>query len=151
MLQVVDTKALLHTRPRLLLVDDNTQQLELSAYILKVEGYSVVTAANPNTAITLAKRQRPDLMIVDYTMPVMNGCMLADRLRIIMPKLHIILYSGSLDIPDSDILKVSAFVSKSDGLHVLLRHVAQLLRSPNEPGQKAPRENSMRKYGPQHL
>jgi CheY-like chemotaxis protein len=145
MLQAGYTKALLHARPRLLLVDDDTQQLELSAYIFKLGGYSIVTAANPNAAIALAKRQRPDLMIVDYKMPVMDGCMLADRLRIIMPKLHIILYSGSLDIPDSDILKVSAFVSKSDGLQVLLRNVAQLLRSPNEHGQKALRQNSMRR------
>lgn len=145
MLQAGYTKALLYTRPRLLLVDDDTQQLELSAYILKLGGYSIVTAANPNAAIALAKKQRPDLMIVDYKMPVMDGCMLADRLRIIMPKLHIILYSGSLDIPDSDILKVSAFVSKSDGLQVLLRKVVQLLRSPNEHSQKALRQNSMRR------
>jgi CheY-like chemotaxis protein len=56
------------------LVDDDTQHLRLSAYIIKLGGYSVVTATDPNTAITLAKRQRPDLVIVDYEMPVMNGC-----------------------------------------------------------------------------
>ncbi|HTF62979.1 MAG TPA: response regulator, partial [Edaphobacter sp.] len=67
---------------------------KLSAYIIKLGGYSVVTATDPNTAITLAKRQRPDLVIVDYEMPVMNGCTLADRLRVIMPRLHTILYSG---------------------------------------------------------
>jgi hypothetical protein len=46
-----------------------------------------------------------------------------------MPRLHTIMYSGAVDIPDSDILKVSVFISKSEGLDVLLRSVDRLLRS----------------------
>ena len=147
MSQVGHTTALLQTRPRLLLVDDDTQDLRLSAYIIKLGGYSVVTAAEPNTAITLAKRQRPDLVVVDYEMPVMNGCMLADRLKIIMPRLHTILYSSAIDIPDSDILKVSEYISKSDGLDVLLRSVDRLLRPSDRSGEAMPRYTSPGIYG----
>jgi CheY-like chemotaxis protein len=147
MSQVGHTTALLQTRPRLLLVDDDTRELRLSAYIIKLGGYSVVTATEPNTAITLAKRQRPDLVVVDYEMPVMNGCMLADRLKIIMPRLHTILYSGAIDIPDSDILKVSEYISKSEGLDVLLRSVDRLLRPSDEPGEATPRYTSPGIYG----
>jgi len=67
--------------------------------------------------------------------------MLADRLRVMMPKLPIILYTGALDIPDSDIMKVSAFISKSDGLQVLLGNVSRLLHSSDKSGQETPRDN----------
>ena len=142
MSQVGHSTALLQTRPRLLLVDDDTRELRLSAYIIKLGGYSVVTAAEPNTAITLAKRQRPDLVVVDYEMPVMNGCMLADRLKVIMPRLHTILYSGAIDIPGSDILKVSEYISKSDGVNALLRSVDRVLRHSDESREATPRYTS---------
>ena len=129
------TTALLHTRPRLLLVDSDTRQLDLSAYVIKLGGYSVSTATNPNTGIALAKRQWPDLLVVDYEIPVMNGCMLADRLRVILPELQAILYSDIIDIPDSEISKVSLVIPKSDGLHVLLPSVARLLHSSGESGK----------------
>jgi CheY-like chemotaxis protein len=136
MSQVGSTTALRHTRPRLLLVDGDTRQLDLYAYIIQLGGYSVATATNPNTGIALAKRQRPDLLIVDYEIPVMNGCMLAERLRVILPELHTILYSGLAHIPDSEISQVSLFIPKSDGLHVLLPSVARLLHSSGEAGEE---------------
>jgi hypothetical protein len=50
-----------------------------------------------------------------------------------MPRLPVILYSGSLDIADRDLPRVDVFVSKSDGLRVLLSNVTRLLNS-EEPG-----------------
>jgi CheY-like chemotaxis protein len=117
-----------------LLVDDNVQCLELSGCIFTLAGYSVVTATHPNRAIVLAKRQKPDLAVLDYALPVMDGCMLADRLRVMMPRLPVILYSGSLDIADRDLPRVDVFVSKSDGLQILLRNVTRLLSNSEEPG-----------------
>ena len=134
MLQHGNNFQLLRTRPRLLLVDDNVPCLELSGYIFTLAGYSVVTAAHPNRAIALAKRQRPDLAILDYALPVMDGCMLADRLRVMMPRLPVILYSGSPDIAPNDLPRVDVFVPKADGLHVLLSNVTRLLSNSAEPG-----------------
>ena len=133
MLQHGYNSQLLRTRPRLLLVDDNAQCLELSGHIFTLAGYSVVTATHPNRAIALAKRQKPDLAILDYALPVMDGCMLADRLRVMMPRLPVILYSGSLDIADRDLPRIDAFVSKSDDLQVLLSNVTRLLSNSEEP------------------
>jgi CheY-like chemotaxis protein len=107
---------------------------QLSGYIFTLAGYSVITAAHPNRAIVLAKRQKPDLAILDYELPVMDGCMLADRLRAMMPRLPVILYSGSPDIADRDLPRVDVFVSKSDGPRVLLSNVIRLLNNSEEPG-----------------
>jgi CheY-like chemotaxis protein len=117
-----------------LLVDDNARCLELSGYIFSLAGYSVVAATHPNRAIDLAKRQKPDLAILDYELPVMDGCMLADRLRVMMPRLPVILYSGSPDIADRDLPRVNVFVSKSDGPQILLSNVTRLLNNSEEPG-----------------
>ena len=131
---------LLRTRPRLLLVDDNARCLELSGYIFTLAGYSVVTATHPNRAIALAKRQKPDLAILDYALPVMDGYMLADRLRVMMPQLPVILYSGWPDIAANDLPKVDVFVSKSDGLNVLLSNVTRLLNASEEPRPEESRD-----------
>jgi hypothetical protein len=60
--------------------------------------------------------------------------MLADRLRVMMPRLPVILYSGSLNIADRDLPRVDVFVPKSDGLQRLLSNVTRLLSNSEEPG-----------------
>jgi hypothetical protein len=60
--------------------------------------------------------------------------MLADRLRVMMPRLPVILYSGSPDIAASDLPRVDVFVHKSNGLGVLLSNVTRLLNNSEEPG-----------------
>jgi len=64
----------------------------------------------------------------------MDGCMLADRLRVMMPRLPVILYSGSQDIADHDLPRVDVVVSKSDGPRVLLSNVTRLLNNSGGAG-----------------
>lgn len=104
-----------------MLVDDEVEQLHLRACVIISLGYEVITAPDPFLAIRLAARQTLDLAVLDYEMPRMNGCALADKLREITPALKIILYSGVIAIPESDIQKVDLFISKSEGIFELLR------------------------------
>lgn len=48
---------------------------------LEVEGYSVVYAPDGKAALDMYCRQRPDLMLVDVNMPMMNGFELAQQIR----------------------------------------------------------------------
>ena len=58
---------------KILVVDDSlTQRLVLSA-ILAEQGYQVVTANDGTEAVTKAKSELPDLIIMDVVMPVLNG------------------------------------------------------------------------------
>ena len=61
------------TNPRILLVDDDIQFLEATEYMLKYENYEVVTAKNGEEAIKKYKDSRPDIVLMDLKMPVMNG------------------------------------------------------------------------------
>lgn len=57
----------------LLLVDDNSDNVELLDEVLKERGFRILTALSGQDAITLAAGQQPDLILLDIAMPVMDG------------------------------------------------------------------------------
>ena len=57
----------------ILLVDDEPDILEFLGYNLEKEGYRVITAKNGQKGLKLAKEQKPQLVILDVMMPVMDG------------------------------------------------------------------------------
>jgi two-component system alkaline phosphatase synthesis response regulator PhoP len=64
-----------------LVVDDEPNIVTIMSYELKKEGYTVLTAGDGQQALDLAKSQRPDLIIADVMMPVMDGYELCRRLK----------------------------------------------------------------------
>jgi two-component system alkaline phosphatase synthesis response regulator PhoP len=58
---------------KILLVDDELDILEFLSYNLKKEGYNVFTANNGKEAVTVAKKENPQLIILDVMMPDMDG------------------------------------------------------------------------------
>lgn len=62
-------------------MDDERQIAEIAGDYLRHAGYAVLTADNGNTALTVAREQRPDLMVLDLTLPGMNGIEVAKLLR----------------------------------------------------------------------
>lgn len=66
---------------KILLVDDDPDILEIVKYNLKNEGYRVYTAENGEEAIKKAKKKKPDLIILDVMMPVMDGIEACEKMR----------------------------------------------------------------------
>lgn len=66
---------------KILLVDDEQDILEIVGYNLTQEGYQVVTAANGKEAVTKAKRELPQLIIMDVMMPEMDGMEACEIIR----------------------------------------------------------------------
>jgi two-component system, OmpR family, alkaline phosphatase synthesis response regulator PhoP len=58
---------------KLLLVDDEQDILEFISYNLKNEGYQVLTASNGQEGLEIAKKEIPDLILLDVMMPKMDG------------------------------------------------------------------------------
>jgi CheY-like chemotaxis protein len=124
---VIENRAAMRTT--LLLVDDNIDQLELQSLVLTSSGFEVLTANCPVKAMSMiAQRncEKIDIAVVDYHMPDMNGCALAEHLRKRHPALKIILYSAALEIPEDEMRSVDVFVSKSDGMARLLARLTEL-------------------------
>ena len=57
----------------MLAVDDSQENLELIQALLSVAGYEVVTASNGEEALVVVEEESPDLILIDATMPKMNG------------------------------------------------------------------------------
>ena len=62
-----------HSAPKVLVVDDDSDIVELLEYNLIKEGYSVQTASNGRKAIETAKTFIPDLILLDIMMPQLDG------------------------------------------------------------------------------
>jgi len=66
---------------KILLVDDEEDILEFLSYNLEKEGFIVSTAINGKLAIQLAKKFKPDLIILDVMMPEMDGVTTCAEIR----------------------------------------------------------------------
>jgi len=67
---------------RILVVDDDAQVRGFVAGLLRAAGYDVVTAADGAEALTCIARQRPDVVLLDLAMPVMDGWQVLRTLRV---------------------------------------------------------------------
>ncbi len=66
---------------KVLIVDDESDILEIVSYNLESAGYDVYTASNGIEGIALAKEQQPQLIILDVMMPGMDGIETCEKLR----------------------------------------------------------------------
>ena len=66
---------------KILVVDDEADIVEFISYNLKKEGFQVITATNGKEAIDSAKKQKPDLILLDVMMPEMDGMETCVELR----------------------------------------------------------------------
>ncbi|MGP8080473.1 MAG: response regulator [Dehalococcoidales bacterium] len=64
---------------KILIVDDDVDLVAVEKGILAREGYNVIVAPNGEEGLALARKEKPDLIILDITMPVMDGYLFADE------------------------------------------------------------------------
>ncbi|CDF80900.1 two-component system response regulator [Formosa agariphila KMM 3901] len=66
---------------KILLVDDEPDILEIVGYNLSSEGYEVITAENGIEAVKKARKEKPQLIILDVMMPGMDGIEACEQIR----------------------------------------------------------------------
>jgi CheY-like chemotaxis protein len=66
---------------RILIVEDNPANLALMSYLLRAFGYTVVSARDGEEGVEAARRERPDLVLMDIQMPKLSGFEAASRMR----------------------------------------------------------------------
>lgn len=67
--------------PTVLIVEDEHSHAEILTLLLKLEGFETAIAINGKDALEQLDRVRPDLIITDYMMPLMDGGEMARRIR----------------------------------------------------------------------
>jgi CheY-like chemotaxis protein len=116
-----------------LVVDDVAGNRAVVMDLLTSLGFDVLEADNGEAALTLIEAERPDLVLMDILMPVMDGLTATQRLRLLpahATRPVIVLSAGVSDLEREKSLQVGAdaFLVKPIDFGELLRHVGKLLR-----------------------
>ena len=69
------------SKGQILVVEDNMDNYELVRFILERAGYDVFLAMNGRDGVAAARVQKPDLILMDLTMPEMDGWLAAEKLK----------------------------------------------------------------------
>jgi CheY-like chemotaxis protein len=115
----------------ILVADDNpTIRETLCGLFESTEGYCICAqAANGQEAVDLALQHRPDIIILDLSMPVMDGLTAARELKRLMPDVPIILFTQYADLSKHMMgtgFSVDRVIAKSE-IGELVGHVRSLI------------------------
>ena len=82
-----------------LLIDDNDAERRMYARLLYYNGFDVLEADDPIVGLEMARTQQPDVILMDYWMPRMNGLLAAEVLGVTPETMHIpVLCITALDL-----------------------------------------------------
>lgn len=117
---------------RILIVDDGAEVRQVLRAILEARtDYEICgEAANGVEAVGKALELKPDLLLLDVAMPMLNGVEVASVLAGAMPDLPIVIYtmySEMLGLSLATAVGAKAVISKADGIGKLLECVGSLL------------------------
>ena len=68
-------------KEKILIVEDNPQNMRLLEMTLKPEGYRLIKATDGEKALLKATKEQPDLIVMNIQLPTMNGLEVTRRLR----------------------------------------------------------------------
>ena len=111
-------------------MDDNPLVRRLLRIAFESDGFSATEAEDGRQAVSLARKQKPDLVILDFSMPVMNGIDAALLMRESLPTTPIILYTVFADlIRNQDVRKfgITETFLKSDSILDLIARAHELI------------------------
>ena len=116
----------------ILIVDDSDLVRRALRRMIEASDQFVVCgeAANGKEAIDQAAKLRPDLVVLDMSMPEMNGLEAAQVLKKILPTVPLILYTSHADSVVKEHARAVGFhavVPKDTGAEVILVHARNLL------------------------
>lgn len=91
---------MLTNRPRILIADDHTLVAELCRKLLETEFEVVGTASNGRAMVQMALQLKPDLIVVDIGMPVLNGLLAGQQVKEALRavKLVFLTMNGDIDV-----------------------------------------------------
>lgn len=87
----------MNTKHRVLLIDDETDILQVIGFMLKLEGYEIAVAENGEAALIELSKSTFDIVICDYMMPRMDGISLLKIVREKKDYTPFVFFSGNTD------------------------------------------------------
>ena len=82
---------------KILLIDDDVQYTNITKRFLESDGFNITAHNNPVEALEMCKKERFDIILLDYYMPEMNGNEFLVKLREFDTRVLVILQTGYSD------------------------------------------------------
>jgi two-component system OmpR family response regulator len=134
---------------RILIVEDDRNLLDTLKYKLRKEGYSTVTAVDGDEALYVARREKPDLIILDIMLPKLSGFEVCRILRKEMT-IPILMLTAKADEVDKIVgLEIGAddYMTKPFSMRELLARLGAMLRRADMSKQQLAGEKKTLKIG----
>ncbi len=115
----------------IMIVEDEAGVRELLRDTLKIAGFETIEADNGMSALTVLRSNKPDLIIIDINMPLMDGFELVERLRgtgDLVPVLMLTARGDQQDISRGLTIGADDYVVKPFGLEELILRVKAIIR-----------------------
>jgi DNA-binding response OmpR family regulator len=109
---------------KILIVDDDLETLRLVGLMLQRQGYTISAANSGSQALSMAKKEQPDLILLDVMMPEMDGYEVARQLRADteLSQIPILMFTAKSQVED----KVTGYESGADDYLTKPTHPAEL-------------------------
>ncbi len=111
----------------ILCIDDEATGLQIRKLVLERAGYRVITATDGVSGLQLFRQHPIDVVLLDFSMPGMNGDEVAVALRAFNPAVPILLLSAYVSLPERINTLVDACLTKGEGPEVLLHKLRDVL------------------------
>ena len=123
--------------PKILCIDDNNHGLIARRVLLEGMGHTVFLARSGREGLEAFHSEKPDLVIVDYVMPQMNGGEVVREIKRKNPKIPVILLSGYTEtlgleekVPEADCVLKKASREVSELTNAINRLLRKSVRKP---------------------
>jgi CheY-like chemotaxis protein len=110
-----------------LCIDDDEVGLLVRKMTLEAAGFKVSTANGGKKGLELLTGSQFDLILLDHSMPEMNGGEVAEEISLRCPGVPIVLLSAYVTLPEEDVRRVDAYITKGDSTETLLAVIGQLI------------------------
>ncbi|MGB2844634.1 MAG: sigma-54 dependent transcriptional regulator [Candidatus Aminicenantaceae bacterium] len=127
---MVGEKREILAKAKILIIDDEKDIGWLFSKILTAEGYQVLTALNGQTGISIIKKEKPDLVILDLKLPGMDGIEILREIRRFDKDLCVIILTGYKDVKSAvEAMKLGAYdyLAKPVDIEKLKTHINNAL------------------------
>jgi len=118
-------------KPSVLIADDHTMVVEAFRKLLEPQYEIVATVADGRSLLEVAPKLRPDVIVIDIGMPLLNGLAAGQRLKQVVPRAKLIYVTMNEDADvASEALRggASAYLLKSSAASELLKGIHEALR-----------------------
>ncbi len=97
-------------RKRILLVEDEPDVLEITAFRLQQAGYEIITAIDGEKALELAEKEMPDLVLLDLSLPGIDGHEVCRKLKADerLKRIPVVIFTASTDAVKGKLKQIGA-------------------------------------------